>query len=72
MRRLLTARDRQHGFFEVRFGIGYIADVRGGDAIDAAHVLQRAFLVDNEKMWRGLRMIQPADSPGGIEQNGCG
>jgi len=29
-------RDGQHGFFEIRFGVGDVARVRGGDAVDAA------------------------------------
>src|ERR1700680_5196945 len=40
--------DREHGFFEIGFRIGDIAHVRGGDAVDAAHVLQCSILVDDE------------------------
>src|SRR6266404_3720891 len=62
----------QHGFFEIRFGFGDVALVRGGNAVDAAHVLQSSIPVDDEQVWRGLRAIQSADRSRRIQQHRCG
>src|ERR1700722_6522872 len=50
----LALHDIQHGLFEIGLGLSDVADPRRSDAVDAGHVLERAILVDDEHMRRGL------------------
>src|ERR1700681_4853970 len=61
----------QHGLLEIRLGVRDVGGIGSRDAVDAAHVLQRAILVDDEHVGRGLRAIQSAESSLRIQQY-CG
>ena len=65
----LAVDDGQHGLLQIRFGVRYVADVGGGDAIHAAHVLQFPIAVYDEEMRCGARVIQAPHRSRRIEQH---